>query len=890
MQGVLDAASEFSIIATDSSGLITMFNVGAQRMLGYSADEMVGKRTPAIIHDEYETQARGEALSKELGKSVEGFEVFVHAAREGRTEAREWQYRRKDGTVLPVNLTVSAIPGVDGNPVGFIGIAYDISARRQTERALADARDHAEATSRSKTEFLTNMSHEIRTPLNAVLGMAQLLSFGRLDAEQREYIRMIQLSGKTLLGVLNDILDFSKIEAGRLELSPIAFVFQDMTDGLADIMQTSAAEKDLDLSIHIAPEVPTCLFGDQQRLQQILINLIGNAIKFTFHGEVSLRVEMIEANDEAVNLRFIIRDTGIGMSEEQIGRLFQPFTQADNSMTRKYGGSGLGLVISKRLVEMMKGKIGVSSSPGQGSVFRFTAWLNRVPAEQGVLPASLNEMEVRDLLLVESSPAAAGSITAAASALGVACENCTSESEAMARIVTRGKAHDLVLIDWNMPDRGRSQLLRQLRGKSSSKHAIVLAVSSGFGRGALDSDPLAVSLDGVLIKPVTSSTLLDSVMQACAKRDSKRDLRKLMHAPESQLRARSLRGARLLLVEDNAINQMVARGILQQAGAILDVANNGQEAVDRLRKHPGLYVMVLMDVQMPIMDGCTATRIIRGELGLTQLPIVAMTAGVLQAQRDECMAAGMTEFLSKPLDAQLTIDTLEQVLMGSNHAAEDEAASVEESNIVESSSEPVALPMEPGEGVEGLDRIGALARIGNNQNLYRELLLQFRIEASELPVEAQTALERGALRDAGRGFHTLKSTAASIGATALAELSQRGESAIHFNDLELAQQTLDDIRAELERLLPAISASLEQRKISSAHAASAITGVDRVALEQFLAQLRRHDLDALDAFEYLRAGLPGRFGDEDAERLTQFVSALDFDSAIDLLEKLLKQD
>ncbi|MBS1208754.1 MAG: hypothetical protein H6R19_1152 [Proteobacteria bacterium] len=880
LQGVIDGATAFSIIACDPSGLITLFNTGAQRMLGYSAEEMVGKQSSLVLHDPAELKARGEELSQTLGVHIEGYDILVHAARAGQTETREWFFIRKDGRSVPVSLTVSAIPGPTGVPTGFIGIAYDVSAQRMAEHALAEARDHAEATSRAKTEFLSNMSHEIRTPLNAVLGMAQLLGFGKLDAEQREYLRMIEVSGKTLLGVLNDILDFSKIEAGQLEISSHPFFLQDMTDALADIMQANAVGKNLDMSIEIDPAVPVSLLGDQLRLQQILINLVGNAIKFTHQGEVRLYVHLLERREESVLVQFVVEDTGIGMSEEQIGHLFVPFSQIDNSMTRKYGGSGLGLAICKRLVEIMGGQIGVSSAPGQGSRFRFTVWLKRARTEQAALPNSLDDLRVRDLLLVESNPTLAGSITSAVKSLGIQCEQCASESEAIAHIVARGRPHDVVLIDWNMPDQGRSLLISQLHGELALQHSIVLGVSSAYGREALNADPLAVSLDGVLIKPVTSSTFLDCVMQACAKRDSSRDLRKLMQIPELQLRARSLRGARLLLVEDNAINQMVARGILQLAGAVIDVASNGQEAVDRLRRHPGLYVMVLMDVQMPVMDGCTATRIIRDELQL-DLPVVAMTAGVLPSQRSECLAAGMTDFLAKPLDAQLTIDTLEAVLLG-NRGAEDPVQPVLSDPQDGRAAESALM-----ESVPGLDQELALARIGGNRALYGELLLQFRIEIAGLSNDTQNALANCQLRDAERGFHTIKSTAASIGAITLVEWAQAAESAVRTGDIPRAQALYNDIHDELERLLPGISRLLEQRKLSPAHAASGRTGVDQVALEQLLEQLRRHDLDALDVFEYLRAGLPGAFGAADAERLTLLVSGLDFDPAVALLEKLM---
>ncbi|PLK49619.1 CHASE domain-containing protein [Uliginosibacterium sp. TH139] len=875
LQAIINAASEFSIVASDKDGLITVFNTGAERMLGYPAGELIGCATPAIFHLPDELRCRGAELSQQTGLLIEGYEVFVHKARCGEAEAREWTYVRKDGSTLAVMLTVTALRNVQGEISGFMGIAYDISARKQTERMQREAREAAESASRSKSEFLANMSHEIRTPLNAVLGMAQVLGFGRLDAEQREQLRLIEVSGKALLGILNDILDFSKIEAGRMELAPVPFHLSDLCDALAGIMAVSAADKDIDLHIQVDPALPRILLGDQLRLQQILVNLAGNAIKFTGNGEVSVGIGLLQREGDEIILRCEVRDTGIGMSEEQIGRLFAPFTQADTSTTRRYGGSGLGLVICKRLVEMMGGSIGVTSMPGQGSRFKFTVRMQALAGGQASQTPPLQGLQIQDLLVVDGSDSSSGALVAAAEALGVSCESCASESEAMARVITRGRNPDIVLIDWNMPDRGRGRLLQQLsQRKPDALPPIVLAVSSAHGRDQLNADPLLVSLDGVLIKPVTSSTLLDSVMQACSRRDNNRDLRRIMQLPEVQLRARSLRGARLLLVEDNAINQMVARGILQQAGAILDVAGNGQEALDRLRAHPELYVAILMDVQMPVMDGCTATRLLRSELGI-KLPVIAMTAGVLQRQREECMAAGMNDFLSKPLDAVLTIETLERALGHSlSHTV---AASPEDAGESTPAGEVIAI--------SGLETSEALARIGNNQALFRELLLQFCIEATPLPEALRHHLEQGRFKDAGRIFHTLKSTAANIGANALSEQARLGEVGMQQGDADAALAALNAIEISLDLLLPAMTAHLETRK----QATSPASGADRVALQQLLRQLHQHDMDALDSFEYLRAGLPGACGAELAEQLTVLISALDFDAAAQLLEGLLAE-
>ncbi len=888
LRGVVDAASDFAIVATDTTGLITLFNTGAQQLLGYEVDEMVGHQTPLCYHLPQEIAARASEIATASGHSPSGFAVLVHELAQGHTTAREWTYRRKDGSSLRVMLTLAGIYDADGQVQGYMGISYSIGARKEAEQLMRKAREHAEAASRAKSEFLANMSHEIRTPLNAVLGMAQLIGLTELSKEQRDYVNMIDSAGKALLGILNDILDFSRIEAGRLALTEAPFQLADLINSVAGIMNISARDKDIEVAISVAPEIPPTLHGDQLRLQQVLVNLVGNAIKFTSGGEVTLKIEQVKRTEDNITLRFSVTDTGIGMTEEQIGRLFRPFTQADNSITRRFGGSGLGLVISERLVEMMGGKIGVQSYPGRGSSFRFTIRLGVVDGARQNQNQSMRELDIRDMLVVVGQPTLSQAIRATASSLGVSCECCASESEAMASMISRGRNHDLILVDWNMPDRGRRMLFEHLQRGDASERSILLALTSPFGREALNADPVITTLDGVLVKPVTSSTLLDTVMQACARRDTRHDLKRLIALPETELRARSLRGARLLLVEDNTINQMVARGILHQAGAVIDVANNGAEALEQLRKHPSLYVMVLMDVQMPVMDGITATRSIRSELGLS-LPIVAMSAGVLTTQREECLNAGMDAFISKPLDARLTLETLDKLLRSREQglpAADTEAPVSSVPAVPPTPSEDEIPPLPTG--IAGLDPTQALPRLGGNKALYRELLLQFCIETAGFAEQVQVLLDNGQLRDARRAFHTLKSTAANIGAMSLAQLCEHGETAMQENDLLRAGTILDSVRASLEQLSSALSHYIESRRRNQENTQAGHTaGADRVALEALLAQLRQHDLDALDAFEYLRGGLHSYLDENQASELASHITALEFPAAAELLAAAL---
>ncbi|HTD03709.1 response regulator [Undibacterium sp.] len=519
---------------------------------------------------------------------------------------------------------------------------------------LRAAKNLADSSSRAKSEFVANMSHEIRTPMNAVLGMTHLLSKTPLGADQRKYLDMISASGQSLLTILNDILDFSKIEAGRLELSNASFDLGNVINMLATIMTVNAGDKDLELAIGTEPGVPRIVIGDAPRLQQILINLVGNAVKFTQKGEVSLLVQKAATQDDTVTLRFCIRDSGIGMSAEQQARLFSAFTQADTSTTRIYGGTGLGLAISRRLAELMGGTIEVQSELGKGSEFIATIPFKQArnaAAENGADRFPPGKSELR-LLVVDDNATSRDYLCKTILSWGWEADSAASGAQALDKIRENrnaGEYYDVVLADWKMPDMDGLDTMREIRLALPDDRMPVIIMVGVFGRDRLVRTATAADADAILIKPVTSSSLYDTVHEVL---ENKMGLDK---KPAGQVKAAAsgakLKGARVLLVEDNGLNQIVAKTLLEQEGASVHVLADGKKAVDLLRTSAADFDLVLMDVQMPVMDGFAATRLIRGELKLT-LPVLAMTAGVMEAERERCAASGMDDFIAKPIDPE----------------------------------------------------------------------------------------------------------------------------------------------------------------------------------------------------------------------------------------------
>jgi PAS domain S-box-containing protein len=657
-ESLVDSAVEFSIIATDLEGVIQVFSVGAERMLGYAAAEMIGKHTPAILHLPQEVAAHADELERDKGIAASGFEILVAGARRGDGERRDWTYVRRDGSHLAVSLVVTAIRDAGGEPVGFLGIAHNIEQQHHLQASLMKAKELAEAASRAKSEFVANMSHEIRTPMNAVLGIAHLLGKTGLTPEQRKYLDMIRSSGQSLLGIINDVLDFSKVEAGRMELAPDTFELNAVLNMCASMMAVNAGGKALELVVSAQPQLPPRLHGDALRLQQVLTNLTSNAIKFTDKGSVSLFAEEAARDGAMVRIRFVVRDTGIGIDREQQTKLFSPFTQADASMTRRFGGTGLGLTITKSMVELMGGQIAITSIVGQGSCFSVTLPF-AVVSDGAPLPALPEALRDVRLLVIDAYPMSQRGLNECAQALGWHPTVVGSGADALAELNAWGGItcpYDVIVVDARLPDMAGIDAVRACQRISAVEGVpFVLLASAGQRREA--AQLAGINARGTfLFKPVTRDGLADAVASVLAPLAA-------AGAPHAAGKGSTtslapLVAMRLLLVEDNELNQIVARGILEGEGMTVQVANNGQEALDVLA-HDARFDLILMDVQMPVLDGLAATRLIRSQLKLT-VPVIAMSAGVLSSERQRCLEAGMNDFVAKPIDSAELFATLQR--------------------------------------------------------------------------------------------------------------------------------------------------------------------------------------------------------------------------------------
>jgi two-component system, sensor histidine kinase and response regulator len=650
----------------------------------------------------------------------------------------------------------------EGRARRVIGVNWDITSIREKEEALQAAQAAAEKASQAKSEFLANMSHEIRTPMNAILGLSHLLERTELTVEQQDFVGKITQSGRGLLTIINDILDFSRVEAGRLELDLAPFDLSVVLDTVSTIMSINASDKELELLIDLAPDTPVDLIGDSLRLQQVLINLTSNAIKFTETGMVVLRVERLEGEGNEALLRFSVQDSGIGIAAEAIPMLFAAFSQADSSTTRRFGGSGLGLAICKQLVGLMGGEIGVDSQPGHGSCFWFTTPLALSPETK----AESGDRSSLEVLIADDHETARQIIARTAESLGWNTDIAETGHEAVERAqdrLRRGKPFDALILDWKTPELDGLAVSRQIQEFSEEgAQPIVVIMVTGYSRDILLHTSGVELVDAVLVKPVTMSALRSAVMEALSRRGAL-GLPRKAEDPVVAVEKDRLAGVRLLVVEDNRINQAVAQRVLELEGAVVMIVSDGQQAVDRLRADPEAFDVVLMDVHMPVMDGYEATERIRQDLELTALPIIALTAGALAEEREHAEQVGMNDFITKPFDVDEAVRCIRRHLV-----------------VVSAGSAPGVAERDEGlAAIPGIDMMQAAQRLGADGALLAQLLPRFVEEFSQAAPKIREQLRDGDSEGATSALHALKGAAGNLAAVDIAVLAQAAERAIH---------------------------------------------------------------------------------------------------------------
>jgi PAS domain S-box-containing protein len=865
---------DYAILLLDPEGKVLTWNEGAQRLSGYGEGEIVG-RSFEILYCPEDIEAGKPKYALQQARST------------GQYESSGWHVS-KDGRRYYADVLLTALHDDSDALIGFAKITRDITQEKRIEQELRAAIEQAESASRAKSEFVANMSHELRTPMNAVLGVTYLLGSSALSPEQQKYLNMIRTSGQSLLDILNDILDFSKIEAGRMELSPAEFRLGELLDAIATIMSVNAAEKDLELVIAVGAGVPQTLVGDELRLQQILLNLVGNAIKFTERGEVSLTVELAEEAggaaagavteaDALTTLRIRVRDTGIGVSAEQQTRLFSPFTQADSSMTRRFGGSGLGLTICRRLVGLMGGDITIQSQLGRGSEFCVVIPFKAGATEEdpkrprGALPAAR-------LLIADDSRASRENFRSMAQGWGWQAELAATGAEAIEALrhaLIDKRPFDAVFLDWQLPDMNGMTMLESIRKFVPAATPPVVFTANAYGRNELMNLGAASKADFILAKPITCNTLYDTMIELLVHRarTRKSTARENARPPVEQ----SLSGVRILLAEDNVLNQIVAKGMLEQSGAKVDIVENGQMAVDLLRVAPQRYDLVLMDVQMPVMDGFAATRLIRTWVG-SDVPVLAMTAGVTESERKQCTDAGMDDFIAKPIELNQMLATIRKYLPDAAEQFDGKAGF--------ESAAPTQASGASLKPILNMDQLTALASGNSGFESTIVGLVEGIVGKGIAPLEeARRAWAAEEENACAKVLHRLRGEIGSLGAERLVDAAAVCEQAIKRGQRERIPVLLEQVEAELRLALAQARSWLAGREpaiVSGSHSDAPpvqpeLEGKEIEALKTLLAA---QNIDACERYRSMRPALARHMTAQDLGALDHAIEQLDFAAAL----------
>jgi PAS domain S-box-containing protein len=1007
LQRAIFNSANFSSIATDAKGVIQIFNVGAERMLGYTAEEVLNKITPADISDPQEIIARAQALSVELQTQIApGFEALVFKASRGIEDIYELTYIRKDGSRFPAVVSVTALRDAEGVIIGYLLIGTDntarkqieaeqtqlaqrlrdhqfytrslfesnidalmttdapgiitdvnkqmealtgctrdeligapfktfftdpkraeagitlalskrkvidyeltardrdgketvvsynattfydrdrrlqgvfaavreITERKQYERSLREATQRAERANRAKSEFLANMSHEIRTPLNAVIGLGYLLEHTTLSEDQRQLLTKIQFGGRALLGVINNVLDLSKIEAGEMSLEDEPFDLQQLVRDLSQMLAPQAVAKGIELIVQSAPGLPRMVNGDASRLRQILTNLLGNSIKFTAAGHVELKVFCTEQGSDRIRLSCTVQDTGIGIEPAALERLFTPFTQADASTTRRFGGTGLGLSIARRFVELMGGEIGVISTVAVGSTFWIEIPLRIAHSADDTLSAD-GARGPRILIADYNGDALAGP-GAMVRALGWSPQ-LAETGEQLLEVVANTQPNawpDVLILNLRLLDTPARQLIARLEKECAPGELPPIIVVADVA----PREPLKRTTDVVLVRPLASSALFNAVNSAVSRRHDGHE-RIFQSINFDLLHAQWLAGVRVLVVDDGDINLQVARGILEKQGATVTTCTDGGAALAHVRAHHEQLDVVLMDVQMPVLDGNEATRRIRGELQLQTLPIVALTAGALVGERQRSLEAGMNDFVSKPFDPEALIRKVRRLV---------ERARGEPIPIVVLDTKPAGHAVD-GPNMSSIDAGVVKQMLGDDLSLFKSLLARMLRDCADLALPICVSPDDQTTRSQLQGrTHKLKGSAGMIGATKVMLLAGAAEEALQeCRPVDIVEGILRQLSSALTTLREEAEVFLAGQPERDAAAGVKVANPPNIGtadIDELCALLESQNLAAVDKFGLLSRSLSETLTVARFDRLRDAIDDLDFQRGAELLRE-----
>ncbi|MGD8777503.1 MAG: response regulator [Ignavibacteria bacterium] len=873
----------------DINSRFIMINESLSKKFGLnSPEEAVGK-----TDFDYFTEDHAYPAFKDEQKIIKTGQPVV-----GKEEKETWI---NDGNGTWVKTTKMPLRDKENKIIGTFGVSTDISAIKQAEAAreksnaeLKIAKEQAEEATKAKSQFLATMSHEIRTPMNAIIGLSNLALKTNLDSKQQDYLTKIDRSAQTLLGIINDILDFSKIESGKLSIENTDFDLEQVMETVSNLVSQKAQEKGLEFAININKEVPLNLVGDPLRTSQIITNFCSNAVKFTEKGEIVVSAELFEKNKDRIKIKFGVKDTGIGLTQQQQKKLFQSFSQADQSTTRKYGGTGLGLAISKKLAELMNGEVWLESEQSKGSTFYFTAefGVRKDQKMKEYVPSiDLREMKV---LVCDDNQTAREILTDALENFSfkvVAVEDAETAITLLEK--EKDKPFELVIMDWKMPEMDGLAASKVIKQDKKLKTPMIIMITA-FGREEVAQKAHEIGVDAFLTKPVTYSTLFDTIMRIFGK-DVRTKRKKIEQGFKYEKEIKRIEGANILLTEDNDINQQVAMELLTEAGFNVEIAENGQVAVDMVKASgvPSKYDIIFMDLQMPVMDGYTSSKEIRKLDDYKNLPIVAMTADAMSGVKEQCIEVGMQDFIAKPINPGEVLRALVRWVspMQIKHAL---PASMSEKPVRRSFSEDELKvknvtdqeTLEPGTwnqvtNIPGIDVEEGVMRVGGNKKLYLSLLEKFYQGNQNFKEQLEKAIEKDDGELSERIVHTLKGVSGNLGMKKLHRLSKELEKLMKSN-IHKTNNKINDVNTELNSILEQINKNLEISKPSPKKEAVPINEIkDKLALLK--EKLEDYDSDAGEIINDI--GLIKGFENE-SKKIYGMIKNYEFDGALELLNTI----